>query len=181
MRDALAHKLRTNARDTHLIVTWKGNTMKATTMLTALLGLMVLATRGEAQTYHQALAYQNAIRQAQLSRGYHAEYNNGYRDLAVRSLGYPRHGAGFQDVGYDRLSPVVTQAPVIRAQSPSYSYGPRPSCGNYAYNNGYGNYEGLGQRRHVERGKYIADNIFGTDTVFDRDQPLLNIFRYVFP
>ena len=100
-----------------------------------------------------------------------------YRPAVLRTIAdhYDVHGHSY---------PTRLVADRYLINQPPETYG-RGSCGNAALHN-YPGYSASKRDRNTQRvlydrDKYVKNNIYGDDTIFDRGQPLRNIFRYIFP
>ena len=98
-------------------------------------------------------------------RGYRAEYytNRDYWDRY--------RAAGYNGENYDAYRPTAACRPVyprpdFPSQFPSGYYPNAPRAAGYA---------------PMPRNYYKGDGLFGKDTVFAKDQPIRNIFRYLLP
>jgi len=103
-----------------------------------------------------AAAYQPSVVRSISDRHYDRGHSYSNRLVADRYLTNPTQGA------YDRRS----CGAIASYGNPGY----RPSKRDRKT-----------QRVLHDRDKYVKNNVYGDDTLFDRDQPLRNIFRYVFP
>lgn len=101
-----------------------------------------------------------------------------YRPAVLRTISDHRY-----DRGVSFPTRVVADR-FLTNQPSQWTYGGR-SCGNAAPHAYPGHKASNGdwntQRVLYDRDKYVKNNIYGDDTIYDRDQPIRNIFRFVFP